>query len=140
MSKRKRTVVTGTTDDELLAALRKAREKSPELAQTIDLHLEVVSARSEIEAFAKSVAHISRLEELRVRATSAGFEISLIVNHASERIRYAFYDAEWELQRQFPHCTFDFHLIDRQGMDLSSLVGLDDETVNVPIAGADHAQ
>jgi len=56
MPNKKSTVVTGTTtDDELLAALREEREKKPELAQTIDLHLEVISARSEIEVKAPEV-------------------------------------------------------------------------------------
>ena len=39
-----------TTDQELLAALQVAREKNPELAQTLDLHAEVISARSKVEA------------------------------------------------------------------------------------------
>jgi FdhE protein len=34
------------TDQELLAALREAREQNPELAETVDLHEEVVDARS----------------------------------------------------------------------------------------------
>ena len=41
------------TDEELLAALDVAREKNPELAQTIDLHSEVISARSKVEATPK---------------------------------------------------------------------------------------
>lgn len=56
MPKGKRTVVTGTTTDhELLAALREEREKRPELAQTIDLYLELISARSEIEVKAPEI-------------------------------------------------------------------------------------
>ena len=39
-----------TTDQELLAALREERSKSPALAETIDLHQEVIKARSEIDA------------------------------------------------------------------------------------------
>ena len=39
-----------TTDQELLAALQVAREENPELAQTLDLHAEVISARSKVEA------------------------------------------------------------------------------------------
>jgi FdhE protein len=37
------------TDQELLAALREAREQNPELTETVDLHEEVVSARSTVE-------------------------------------------------------------------------------------------
>jgi FdhE protein len=37
------------TDQELLAALREAREQNPELAETVRLHEEVVSARSAIQ-------------------------------------------------------------------------------------------
>lgn len=37
------------TDEELLAAMREAREQNPELAQTVALHEEVVRARSTVE-------------------------------------------------------------------------------------------
>jgi FdhE protein len=43
-------VKTPTTDQELLAALREELEKSPELSQTITLHQELITARSQIEA------------------------------------------------------------------------------------------
>lgn len=36
-------------DQELLAALREQREKNPELSQVIDLHEEIIAARSEME-------------------------------------------------------------------------------------------
>jgi FdhE protein len=38
------------TDQQLLAALQEEREKRPELAETIDLHQEVIAARAEVEA------------------------------------------------------------------------------------------
>jgi len=37
------------TDEELLAALREARQQNPELAETVHLHEEVVSARSTVQ-------------------------------------------------------------------------------------------
>ncbi|TKJ28834.1 MAG: hypothetical protein CEE40_10540 [Chloroflexi bacterium B3_Chlor] len=44
-----------TPDGELIAALEEERKKSPELAQAIDLHHEVISTRAKIEAEAAHV-------------------------------------------------------------------------------------
>lgn len=38
-----------TTDEELLVALEEARKKNPQLEQTIDLHSQVIAARSQLE-------------------------------------------------------------------------------------------
>lgn len=86
-----------------------------------------------IELLAEWLGHIPNVEELRVLETKFGFEIWVIVNNASEEIRYAIYDVEWELMRRFQDYVFDFHLIDRRGMDLSSLATFAEETLTVPI-------
>lgn len=57
-------------DQKLLAALRDAREDHPELAQTIDLHEELISARSVIEVSVPDLPvdqqEVSRLLDQRV--------------------------------------------------------------------------
>jgi len=40
---------SSTTDRELLKALREQRDKDPGLSPVIDLHMEIIAARSEIE-------------------------------------------------------------------------------------------
>jgi len=87
----------------------------------------------EIELLTQWLAHIPDVEELRVLETKVGFETWVIVNNASEETRYAIYDVEWELMRRFQDCVFDFHLIDRRGMNLSSLATFAEETLTVPI-------
>ena len=94
----------------------------------------------EIDVLAESLAHISGVEELKVRETKWGFETWIVVNNASEESRYAIYDVEWELMRRFPDCTFDFHLIDRDGMDLSSIVSFGEETLTIAIRRRDYAR
>jgi len=42
-------LLEATSDEELLAALEKARENYPQLEQTIDLHRQVIAARSELQ-------------------------------------------------------------------------------------------
>jgi FdhE protein len=58
-------VETPTADQELLAALRDAREDNPELAHTIDLHEEIVSARSTVEVSTPSL-HVDQEEVARL--------------------------------------------------------------------------
>jgi len=94
----------------------------------------------EIEVLARRLAHIPDVEELKAREMRAGFAVWVVVNDASQETRYAIYDAEWELMRQFPGCVFDFHLIDREGMDLSSMVSFDEETLTVSIGRHDYAR
>lgn len=94
----------------------------------------------EIDVLANWLVHISGVEELRVRETKMGFETWVVVNNASEETRYAIYDVEWELMRRFPDCTFDFHLIDREGMDLSSIVSFGEESLTIAIRRRDYAR
>jgi len=94
----------------------------------------------EIDVLASSLAPISGVEELKVQETKSGFEIWVVVNNASEESRYAIYDVEWELMRRFPDCIFDFHVIDREGMDLSSMVSFGEETLTIAIRRRDYAR
>jgi len=87
----------------------------------------------QVDAFVERLREIPGVEELRARETNGGFETWVVINDASEETRYAIYDAEWELMRRFPNTIFDCHLIDRHGMDLSSMVTFDAQTITVPV-------
>jgi FdhE protein len=60
------------TDQQLLAALQEERERHPELAETIELHEEVIAARAEVEASLPGLhpdpEEVARLVDERVPA------------------------------------------------------------------------
>ncbi len=61
---------TPTTDQELLAALEEARKTKADLRQTIDLHLEIVAARSKIQVHPRELGadqrEVARLIDERI--------------------------------------------------------------------------
>lgn len=87
----------------------------------------------EIDVFAEWLGVVPGVEELKVTQKNGGFETWVVVSNASEEVRYAIYDLEWELMRRFPHRTFDFHLVDRQGVDLSSVLSFGQGTLTLSI-------
>lgn len=95
--------------------------------------------REEITAFAALLSQIGEVEELRAREIDHDFKTWVVVNNASEETRYAVYAAEWELMRRFPDSVFDFHLLDREGQDLESIITFGDGTLSITVGETLHA-
>jgi hypothetical protein len=93
----------------------------------------------EITAFVALLSQIGGVEELRARETEQGFKTWAVANNASEETRYAVYAAEWDLMRRFPESVFDFHLVDREGEDLDSIITFGDGTLSIPVGETLHA-
>ena len=100
---------------------------------------EEVRTPIELRPFVERLREIRTVETLRAREIERGYKTWVVVNNASEQTRYAVYRAEWNLMRQFPDVAFDFHLVDREGEDLDSIIAFDDETLSIPVGGARRA-
>ena len=100
------------------------------------LSADLVYMPRELGAFVERLRGIPAVETLRAQEIEQGFKTWVVVNNASEQARYAVYRAEWDLMRRFPDVVFDFHLVDREGEELDSMISFDDETLSIPIGGA----
>lgn len=103
------------------------------------LSTEAVHIPEEMRALVEWLRAIPAVEALRAREIEQGFKTWVVVNNATEQTRYAIYRAEWDLMRRFPGVVFDFHLVDREGEDLNSIISFDEGTLFIPIGGALHA-
>jgi len=104
------------------------------------LTTEIGHVSQEIAAFVERLRVIPAVEQLRFREIEQGFKTWVIVNDSSEEARYAVYEAEWDLMRQFPGVAFDLHLVDREGENLGSIIHFDEGTLSIPIRGVVNAR
>lgn len=84
-----------------------------------------MSSRKEwqpIRDLGDAIARIPPVEQIVASHQESGYEVTIVVNHATEEQRYTIYDAQWDLMGRYPHLGLDFHLLDRRGEPLSELL------------------
>jgi len=91
-------------------------ERYQELVQHSD------RALSEVQVFWERLATIPAVEAVMARRTGDRYAVWTVVDRIDDQTRETIYWQEWALMEQYPESDFDFHLLERRGRPLETLV------------------
>ena len=86
-------------------------------------------ALSEVQALWERLVTIPAVEAVMARRTGNRYMVWTVADRPDERTRELVYWQEWALMEQYPDLDFDFHLLERQGQPLETLVTVTDMDV-----------